>query len=97
MIKLPTRISELVLTESELKSPLWVKLQAALEGERDALRADNDAMSDIAKTTWRRGEIACVKKILALSDEVGPEKRASEAMSPESHITGHVAGIPVEN
>lgn len=89
-------LSDFRLTVAEARSPLWQRLEQCLSGELDYQRQQNDAMEDIAKTTLRRGQIAVVKRILALSDEVGPESRESEAQGPESQSAGAVAGIPLE-
>jgi hypothetical protein len=89
-------LSDFKLTVAEARSPLWQRLEQCLAGELAYQRQQNDAMEDIAKTTLRRGQIAVVKRILALSDEVGPESSASEAHSPESQSAGDVAGSPLE-
>lgn len=91
-----SRLSDLSLTRTEVRHPLWQRFEACLRGELERMRGDNDHPADIAATTLRRGEIACVKRILALSDEVGPESSESEAMRPESQIAGVIAGIPLE-
>ena len=91
-----TRLSDLHLTRAEKRHPLWLRFEACLQGELARLRSENDHAADIAATTLRRGEIACVKRILALSDEVGPESSESEALSPESQPAGFIAGIPLE-
>ncbi len=90
------RLSDMKLTRNEQRHPLWQRFEACLEGELARLRSENDHAADIANTTLRRGEIACVKRILALSDEVGPESSESEAFGPESHPAGDTAGIPLE-
>lgn len=89
-------LSDFKLTLAESKTPLWQRFEAHMQAELAYLRQKNDDHADIKDTTLRRGEIALVKRILALTPEVGPESRASEAGGPESQSVGFIAGIPVE-
>lgn len=90
-------LSDFHMTVAERRSALWVRFEQHLQGQLDHLRRENDTADKIEPTTLRRGEIACVKRILALSDEVGPESSGSEARSPEFRPAGVVAGIELEN
>lgn len=96
--KLPTSLSELHLKPSELNSPLWKRIEAAIRGELEAMRKQNDDTGmRIDQTTILRGRIDLAKRILALSEEVGPESQESEAIGHESHSAGLLAGIPMEH
>ncbi len=89
-------LSDFKLTVAERESAVWRRFHAHMDGQLGNLRQANDA-GDIAATTFRRGEIAMAKRILALSDEVGPESRASEGYAPESQsLAGSVTGFSME-
>ena len=95
---LPRDLSEFkaTMTLAEARSHTWRRLLSAVDGELAAMRKQNDFPEKIEATTLLRGRIDLAKRILALSDEVGPESRASEALSHESQIAGAVAGIHLD-
>ena len=62
----------MTLTESERQSALWIKLREELTTRLDRARRKNDgAMNDI-ETSNLRGEIRCLKQILAFGDPPSP-------------------------
>lgn len=79
-----TGIAGLAFTRQDKNTPLFQRLVAALHEELALMRAQNDVPANIVDTTVLRGEISLVKRILARTDEVGPESRTSEPEWPES-------------
>lgn len=77
-------LAALSFTIGEQQHPLFKKIVAALREEREKLRDALEHPGDIATTTLQRGEIRLVKRILARTEEVGPESRQSEGDAPES-------------
>lgn len=67
-----------LLTSDDRHSPGVAKLRKHLEAELDALRRHNDKARSEADTAWTRGEIACVKAILALCEEPKKVKTAED-------------------
>lgn len=58
-----------ILTEMEKASPVWSKVNQFLEQRLDMLRMENDTDADERTTARRRGAIAEVKTLIALSRE----------------------------
>lgn len=83
-----TGLARFKLTRGEMRDPVWVRLQECVAEELALKREQNDHPMDIVKTTGMRGEIAMLKRILALADEVGPESRQSEPQGPSLRISG---------
>ena len=54
----------LVLTETEIRSALWIKISAYLEQDLKSLRASNDNDQGENDTAKLRGQIAKVKELL---------------------------------
>lgn len=85
----------LSFTADELRHPILRKLRAALAEERELMRDYLEPEQPIGSTSILRGELRLVKRILALTDEVGPESRQSEATGPESAFPARTAaGFP---
>lgn len=59
------------LEPHELKSPLWLKLQAHMESELALLRERNDQDLDPIKTATLRGKASAVKAFLLLAEPPG--------------------------
>ncbi len=59
-----------ILTSFEIQSSAWVKIREELESRLDSCRKKNDAvmLSDL-ETANLRGEIRCLKNLLALGDQ----------------------------
>lgn len=57
---------DLVLTDAELGSALWMKLNKHFEQRLAAYRASNDQPADAIQTAHLRGKIAEVKAVLKL-------------------------------
>src|SRR4051812_24655021 len=89
-------IGGLDFTQEQAATPLFRLIVAALEDELKLMREQNDVDSDIKNTTLLRGEIRCVKRILARTSEVGPVSRQSEHDDvPESaSVASAAGGIP---
>ncbi len=64
-----TNLDELKLTEADLHSVLWRKLQPHLEARLAQLRSKNDNELDATRTAHVRGAIAEVKSLLALGEQ----------------------------
>jgi hypothetical protein len=91
-----TGLSALVFKREETLHPIFKKIVAALEQERERMRAELEHPANIESTTLLRGELRAVKRILARTSEVGPESRQSEADGPESAPLARAAtGFPV--
>lgn len=54
------------LSDGEINSALWKKLEQYLNDQLASKRRANDADLDPAKTAHTRGQIACLKNLLAL-------------------------------
>jgi hypothetical protein len=59
----------MILDDGERRHPLWKKIEGYLNEQLATLRAQNDAVIDDAKTNYKRGEIAQVKKFLEIGKE----------------------------
>tara|TARA_R110000868_G_scaffold319759_1_gene580696 strand:+ start:1407 stop:1622 length:216 start_codon:yes stop_codon:yes gene_type:complete len=60
------------LTDGEKRHPLWVRLSAHFEERLALLRRRNDAVQPEAQTAALRGEITCLKGIIALGKDSPP-------------------------
>jgi hypothetical protein len=87
-----TGLARFVLRKTEREHFLVKRFEQALREERETLRTQLEHPGDIAATTLLRGQITLLKRILARLDEVGPESRLSEALSPESAPPAPTAG-----
>ena len=61
-----------VLTAGDKANPLWVKLRAELEKRLANLRGKNDGPATHDETLTMRGQIQCLKALLALEKELPP-------------------------
>lgn len=57
------------LSDQEKAQPLWLRLKAHLEDRLAIMRARNDVVQPEDQTAANRGEIACLKKLIALGDD----------------------------
>lgn len=57
------------LSESEKRHPLWIKLANHLKAKLSELRSRNDGPLDADETAKLRGQIQCLRGLLALGDE----------------------------
>ncbi len=90
-------LSDIRLTRAESESILWRKIRAGLSNELQSMREQNDHPADIATTTLKRGEIALLKRILALPIEVRPGANETDPfLGAESQPAGSEAAIPLE-
>lgn len=61
-------MTEFTLSESDKLQPLWIRLKAHLIDRLDDTRQRNDHPQSEQDTAARRGEIRCLKRIIALGD-----------------------------
>jgi hypothetical protein len=57
------------LTDGERHHPLWIRLSAHLSEKLTHLRARNDGPLTEQETATLRGEINCLKRVIALGAE----------------------------
>lgn len=57
---------DLTLSEHDKAHPLWQRLRLHLEDRLDDLRVRNDVNQTEQSTATLRGEIKCLKKLIAL-------------------------------
>lgn len=83
------------LQEHEARSALWLRLQAHLGAQLEALRCKNDGYLSHEDTQRLRGRIAQIKEILALSQAEPAQEGATDDAAAISN--GHlVAGFSQE-
>lgn len=63
-----------MLTDSELGSPLWEKLEKHMKRELFTLRMLNDQPIEEVDTYFIRGKIQAIKDFLSLAEKPGPKK-----------------------
>jgi hypothetical protein len=61
-------VSSFLLSDGERSHPLWVRLRAHLESRLALLRAKNDGALTEYETATLRGQIKCLKGLIALGD-----------------------------
>lgn len=60
------------LSDSEKRQPLWLKLANHLKSKLSELRGRNDGPLDADETATLRGQIRCLKGLLALGEDKPP-------------------------
>lgn len=61
--------NDFALTDGERHHPLWVRISAHLQTRLLQLRGKNDGALSEMETAALRGQIACLKSLMALGDE----------------------------
>lgn len=67
-----------VLSREDLNSQAWRKLKAHLEDTLRSLRQKNDSDQTPEATARIRGEIRCIKNLLALDEIPAPAQEAEQ-------------------
>lgn len=65
--------NEFILTDGERRHPLWLRLKAHFEEKMLEARGKNDGPLSEADTATLRGQIKCLKGLIALGDEMPPQ------------------------